>query len=147
MNSEHVITIISINTTFTINNIISRCKMAGTSHQEDFISRGTFKKLCLLKKEQERDVKTWSEIPVDGTIYKIVESKKVQGKFGECHILTITDKLGEHHKIWAPKKLQKEIEVEAEKPKPRSIYFCSLGQNKKQDGSGYLKNEYESCFR
>ena len=133
--------------TFTIKKIISHCKMAGNSHQEGFISRSTFKNLSLLKIEQERDVKTWIEIPVDGTIYKILKSKKVQGKFGECHILTITDKLGEHHKIWAPKKLQKEIEVEAGKPKPRSIYFYSLGQNKKQDGSGYLKNEYESCYR
>ena len=121
--------------------------MAGNSRQEDFISRSTFKKLCIIKKEQERDVKAWSEMPVDGTIYKIIESKKVQGKFGECHILTIIDKLGEENKVWAPKKLQKEIEVEAEKPKPRSIYFCSLGQNKKQDGSGHLKNEYESCYR
>ena len=57
--------------------------MAGNSHQQDFISRSIFKNLCLVKKEQEGDVKTWSELPVDGTIYKIIESKKVQGKFGD----------------------------------------------------------------
>ena len=111
------------------------------------MSRGTFKKLCLQKKQEERDIKGWVELPIDGTVYKIIDSKKIQGKFGDCCILTIKDKRGEESKVWAPKKLQKEIDEEEKTSNPRSIYFCSLGQNKKQDGSGYLKNEYESCFR
>ena len=101
------------------------------------------------KKEEERDVYRWAElsVDVDGVVYKIINSRKFLGKFGDCHILTIRNKIGEESKVCAPKYLQREFEVEAEKPKPRSIYFCSLGQNKKQDGSGHLKNEYESCYR
>jgi len=121
--------------------------MASSTQQEEFISRSAFKKLCVQKKQEERDVKRWVELPADGTIYKIVNSKKVQGKFGDCYILTIRNKLCEESKVWGPKRLQKEIEEEAQKKKPRSIYFCSLGQNKKQDGSGFLINEYDSCRR
>ena len=80
-------------------------------------------------------------------MYKIINSKKIQGKFGDCHILTIKNKTGEESKVWAPKNLQIAVDTEAKKTKPRSIYFCSLGQNKKEDGSGFLKNEYESCYR
>ena len=118
--------------------------MASSSNQE-FISRSTFKKLSLQRKEEERDITSWTELPIDGTVYKIIESKKLKGPFGECCILTITNKFGKESKVWAPKKLIKEIDTEAQKPKPRSIYFCSLGQNKKQDG--FLRNEYESCYR
>ena len=111
---------------------------------QDFITRGTFKKLSLKKKEEERDVNKWSELPVDGTVFKIVNSEKKQGKFGDCYILTVIDKAGETSKVWAPKSLQKEIEEESSKIKPRSIYFCSLGQIKSQNG--HLRNEYESCY-
>ena len=121
--------------------------MAGSSQQESFISKGTFKRLCLKKKEEDRDVYRWAELPVDGEVYKIVDSRKVRGKFGDCHILTIVNKAGEESKVWAPKGLQREIETEAIKTNPRSIYFCTLGQNKKEDGSGHLKNEYESCYK
>ena len=120
--------------------------MASNGHQE-FISRGTFKKLCLQKKEEERDIKSWIELPTDGTIYKIIDSKQIKGKYGDCLLLTIKNKLGEESKVWAPKKLQKEVGEEVKKSKPRTIYFCSLGQNKKPDGSGHLINEYESCYR
>ena len=121
--------------------------MANSGHQEEFISRGTFKKLCLQKKEEERDIKTWTELPTDGTIYKIIDSKQLKGKYGDCLLLTIKTKLGEESKVFAPKKLQKEVGEEVTKSKPRTIYFCSLGQNKKQDGSGHLLNEYDICFK
>ena len=120
--------------------------MDNNSRQE-FISISTFKQLCTQKKQEERSIKGWTELPIDGTVYKIIDSKKTQGKFGDCYILTIKNKLGEESKVWAPKKLQKEIDEEAKQSKPRSIYFCSLGQNKKQDGSGYLINEYDSCYQ
>ena len=120
--------------------------MANNGHQE-FISRVTFKKLCLQKQEEERDIKTWSELSTDGTVYKIIGSKHINGKYGDCLLLNIKTKLGGESKVWAPKKLQKEVGEEAKKSKPRTIYFCSLGQNKKQDGSGHLINEYESCYR
>jgi hypothetical protein len=121
--------------------------MANSSHNESFISKGAFKKLCQQHKEEKRDVKRWIELPTDGTVYKIISSEKKQGKFGDCYILTIKDKSGEESKVWAPRGLQKEAEEEAQKSKPRDIYFCSLGQNKKQDGSGHIKNEYDSCYR
>ena len=120
--------------------------MAVNSHEE-FISRSTFKKLCLQKKEEERDIKRWVELPTDGTVYKIINCKKIQGKFGHCYILSIKNKIGEESKVWAPKKLQKEFNEEANKSIPRSLYFVSLGQTRKQDGSGYLINEYESCYK
>ena len=121
--------------------------MAGSSQQESFISKGTFKRLHLKKKEEERDVYRWAELPVDGAVYKIVGSKQVRSKYGDCLILTIVTKTGEESKVWAPKGLEREILAEAKKTNPRTIYFCSLGQNKKDDGSGHLKNEYESCYR
>ena len=121
--------------------------MAGSSHQESFISKGTFKRLHLKKKEEERDVYSWKELPVDGTVYKIIDSKKVHSKYGDCLIITFVNKAGEENKVWAAKGLQREVLAEAQKPNPRTIYFCSLGQNKKDDGSGHLKNEYESCYR
>ena len=125
---------------------ISTVNMAVNSHEE-FISRSTFKKLCLQKKEEERDIKRWVELPTDGTVYKIINCKKIQGKFGDCYILSIKNKIGEESKVWAPKKLQKEFNEEANKSIPRSLYFVSLGQTRKQDGSGYLINEYESCYK
>lgn len=112
---------------------------------QSFISRNTFKRLCLQKKEDERDVKSWTELPVDGTVYKIISSEKKQGKFGDCYILTVKNKVGEETKVWAPKNLQKMFEKESEKSKPRDIFFCSLGQIKKSDG--HLKNEYDCCYR
>ena len=90
---------------------------------QDFVSRNTFKRLCIQKKEEERDIKNWSELPIDGTIYKIIESTKIQGKFGDCNILTIRTKTGEESKVWAPRKLQKEFEEESQKFKPRDIFF------------------------
>ena len=112
---------------------------------QSFISRNTFKRLCLQKKEDERDVKSWTELPVDGTVYKIISSEKKQGKFGDCYILTVKNKVGEETKVWAPKNLQKMFEKESEKSNPRDIFFCSLGQIKKSDG--HLKNEYDCCYR
>ena len=112
---------------------------------QGFISRNTFKRLCLQRKEDERDVKSWTELPVDGTVYKIISSEKKQGKFGDCYILTVKTKVGEETKVWAPKNLQKMFEKESEKSKPRDIFFCSLGQIKKSDG--HLKNEYDRCYR
>jgi hypothetical protein len=120
--------------------------MASNNHEE-FISRSAFRKLAAKKTEEERDVKCWSELLVDGTIYKIIDSKQVRGKYGDCHILTFKNKFGEESKVWTPKNLQREIDTEAKKTNPRSIYFCSLGQNKIQDGSGRVKNEYESCYK
>ena len=133
---------------------ISTVNMAVNSHEE-FISRSTFKKLCLQKKEEERDIKSWVELQMnyrlgwitDGTVYKIINCKKIQGKFGDCYIHSIKNKIWEESKVWAPKKLQKEFNEEANKSIPRSLYFVSLGQTKKQDGSGYLINEYESCYK
>ena len=120
--------------------------MAGSGKgDQGFISRSTFKRLCLQRKEDERDVKGWTELPVDGTVYKIVSSEKKQGKFGDCYILTVTTKTGEENKVWAPKNLQKDFETESVKSKPRDIFFCSLGQIKKPDG--HLKNEYDCCYR
>ena len=112
---------------------------------QSFISRNTFKRLCIQRKEDERDVKSWTELPVDGTVYKIISSEKKQGKFGDCYILTVKNKVGEETKVWAPKNLQKMFEKESEKSKPRDIFFCSLGQIKKSDG--HLKNEYDCCYR
>ena len=117
----------------------------GVKSDQDFISRSTFKKLCLQRKEDERDVKSWTELPVDGTVYKIISSEKKQGKFGDCYILTVKTKVGEETKVWAPKSLQKMFEKESEKSKPRDIFFCSLGQTKKSDG--HSKNEYDCCYR
>ena len=99
------------------------------------------------KKEEDRDIKTWTELPTDGTIYKIIDSKQLKGKYGDCLLLTIKTKLGEESKVFAPKKLQKEVREEVNKSNPRTIYFCSLGQKKKQDGSGHLLNEYDIAFR
>ena len=76
------------------------------------------------------------------TVKRFVENLVIATSF-----LTFKNKLGEENKVWTPKNLQKEIDTEAEKTKPRSIYFCSLGQNKIQDGSGRVKNEYESCYK
>ena len=121
--------------------------MAGSSQQEGFISKGTFKRLHLKKKEEEREVKRWSELPVDGTVYKIIDSKQVRGKYGDCLILTFANKIGDENKVWAPTGLQREVLAEAQKPNPRTIYFCSLGQNKKDDNTGHVRNEYESCYR
>ena len=100
--------------------------MASSSHQESFISKGTFKRLHLKKKEEERDVYSWKELPVDGAVYKIIDSKKVRGKYGDCLILTFVNKAGEENKVWAATGLQREVLAEAEKPNPRTIYFCSL---------------------
>ena len=77
--------------------------MASNSQQEIFISKGTFKRLCL-KKEEDRDVRRWVELPVDGAVYKITDSTKVRVKFWDCHILTI-----------APKGIQREIDAEVTK--------------------------------
>ena len=96
--------------------IISDFKMAGSSHDE-FISKSAFKRLCQRNKEEKRDVKKWTELTTDGTVYKIINSEKKQGKFGDCYILTIKDKSGEESKVWAPKALQKEVEEEAQKIK------------------------------
>ena len=112
-----------------------------------FISKTTFKRLSIQKKEEERDVKNWTELPTDGTLYKIIGIDKKLGKFGDCFILTIRDKNGEETKVWSPKGLQREFAEESTKLQPRTIYFCSLGQFKKQDGSGHRRNEYESCYR
>ena len=99
------------------------------------------------KKEEERDVQSWVELPTDGTLYKIIDIEKNNGKFGDCYIITIKNKIGQESKVWCPRRLQKEVEEESTKPNPRTIFFCSLGQNKKEDGSGHLKNEFESCYR
>ena len=107
----------------------------------------SFKRLCIKKKEEERDIQMWTELPIDGTVYKIQDIEKKNGRFGDCFILTINDKFGEQSKVWAPRRLREEFEEESKKDQPRSIYFCSLGQNKKQDGSGHVNNEYESCYR
>lgn len=119
--------------------------MAGNG--SEFISKSIFKKLSLQKKEEERDVISWSELPIDGAIYKIDDIEQKQGRFGECYILTFKNKLGAEGKVWCPRRLQREFDEESKKSKPRTLYFCTLGQNKKQDGSGHVKNEYESCFR
>ena len=77
----------------------------------------------------KRDVKNWMQLPADGTVYKIINIEKKQGKFGYCYILNIKNKVGKKVKFrLAPRKLQREVEVKANKPNPRDIYFCSLGK-------------------
>ena len=115
------------------------------SSTQEFISRNTFKKLSLQYKEENRDTKKWIELPTDGTIFKIINIDKINGPHGESFILTIINKLGEESKVFAPKKLKGEIEEEGKKVKPRSIYFCSLGQIK--NPNGFHRNEYDICFR
>ena len=66
---------------------------------QEFISKSTFKRLSLQKKEQERDVKSWTELPVDGTLYKVISIAKKTGKFGDCFILTFKDKSGAEGKV------------------------------------------------
>ena len=115
------------------------------SNNQEFISRSTFRKLSLQNKEENRDVKNWSELPTDGTIFKIINVEKVNGPHGEAFLLTIANKSGEESKIFAPKKLKGEIEEEEKKTKPRSIFFCSMGQVKKPNG--HRRNEYDICFK
>ena len=111
----------------------------------DFISKGQFKKLADKKKEEEKDVKSWGDLPTD-VIYRIKQIEKKNGKFGECYILTSITKSRQEIKVWSPKKLIEEFEEEQKKTKPRTLYFCSLGQVRKQDGSGHMKNVFDSCF-
>ena len=116
------------------------------SNTQEFISRSTFKKLSLQYKEENRDAKNWTELPTDGTIFKIINVDKIKnGTYGEAFLLTIIDKSGEESKVFAPKKLKEEIKEEEKQAKPRSIFFCSMGQVKKPNG--YRKNEYDICFK
>lgn len=116
------------------------------SNNQEFISRGTFKKLSLQYREESREVKHWTELPSDGTIFKIINVDKIKnGNFGDTLLLTFIDKAGEESKVFASKPLKQDIEKELDKPKPRSIFFCSLGQVKRPNG--YLKNEYDICFK
>ena len=116
------------------------------SNNQEFISRGTFKKLLLLHKEENRDVKNWTELPTDGTIFKIINVDKIiNGAFGETFLLTIINKYDEKSKVFAPKKLKQEIEEEEKKPKPRSIFFVSMGQVQKPNG--HRRNDYDICFK
>ena len=105
----------------------------------------TFKKLSHQHKEENRDAKKWDELPTDGTIFKIINVEKIDGPHGESSKLTIIEKSGEESKVFAPKKLKGEIEEEEKRAKARSIYFCSLGQVKRPNG--FLKNEYDICFK
>ena len=116
------------------------------SNTQDFVSRSTFKRLSLQHKEETRDVKNWTELSTDGTIFKIINVEKIiNGTYGETFLLTIIDKSGEESKVFAPKKLKDEIKEEEKKSKPRSIFFCSLGQIKKPNG--HRKNDYDICFK
>ena len=116
------------------------------SNNQEFISRSTFKKLSVQHKEETREVKNWGELPTDGTIFKIIDVEKIiNGTFGETFILTLIEKSGEESKVFAPKKLREEIKEEEKKSKPRSIFFCSLGQIKKPNG--HRKNDYDICFK
>ena len=59
-----------------------------------FMSRSNFRKKVESQVKVSRDIKPWIELPVDGTIYKIISFEKKDGKFGICTILSIIDKLG-----------------------------------------------------
>ena len=100
--------------------------MAGSSQQESFISKGTFKRLHLKKKEEERDVYRWAELPVDGAVYKIIGSKQVHSKYGDCLILTIINKTGEESKVWAAKGLERERSWQRQKKQIREPYIFAL---------------------
>ena len=112
---------------------------------QDFITRGQFKKLSTQKKEEDRDVTNWADISTE-TIFRIKQVEKKIGKFGDCHIITAISKTREEIKVWAPKKLLEEFQEEEKKKKTRALYFISLGQVRKTDGSGHSRNMFDSCF-
>lgn len=64
------------------------------SNNEEFISKSTFKKLSLQNKEEKHDVKNWTELQTDGTIFKIINIAKVNGPHGKVFLLTSSNKSG-----------------------------------------------------
>ena len=45
---------------------------------QNFISQGKFRKLALQTKQQERDVKKWTELAADGTIFSYQFGEKTR---------------------------------------------------------------------
>ncbi len=115
--------------------------MAG---KQMFISKSSFAKKVNKKKEEKRDIINWPDLPVDGVIYKIIDVKKIDTKFGVGTVLNIIDKFGTEKKVWALSRLSREIETETQSSNPRDIYFTTLGQVIK-DGKKY--NNYESVYQ
>ena len=93
-----------------------------------FISRNSFSKLA-----EENKVLNWTQLPVDGVIYRIDKIEKNEGQSFTSYVLYIENDRGDKKKVWSPSKLIRDIEG---KEKTHTIYFTSLGQTKK-DGKSY----------
>ena len=94
------------------------------------------------KKERSEDILKWRDLPEE--IFKIAEIKELEGgKYGPSRILTLegVERKGERIKVWACKRMIKEMDMIPRKGWPR-LQLVNDGM-KKAKKSGYEYFDFE----
>ena len=98
-----------------------------------FISKESFE-----KRAEENRILTWKELPVDGTIWKIVAISEYSGLFGRAANLSIINEQGVEKSVKVSKRMLEAIDEKQDGKK--IIYFTTMGQVER---FGKLINEFE----